>query len=120
MRRKPAAYIWDAVESLKYLRVFTSGKSSVDLETDQILRDAVERRLIILGEALGQAAKLDPALNGQIPEIPSIVGLRNVLVHAYFDVSAAKLWEVSCEPAASLLLRLEKILAGYPPPTSAR
>ena len=40
----------------------TAGKSFADFDSDLVLRSAVERQFEILGEALGQLARLDAAL----------------------------------------------------------
>jgi hypothetical protein len=42
-----------------------------------MLRMAVERALTIIGEALSQLAKLDPALAGQLSEHQRIIAFRN-------------------------------------------
>lgn len=78
----------DRVE--RYLR-------GVDLNrffSDTLLQDAVLRQLEIVGEA---SARLSDLAKSQHPDIPwnQIVGMRNRLVHAYFDVNLDICWEVA-------------------------
>jgi uncharacterized protein with HEPN domain len=54
-----------------------------------MLRSAVERQFEIIGEALSQLAKIDPAVAARIPDLRRIVGFRNVLIHGYDRMDAA-------------------------------
>ena len=65
------------------------GKTLQDLLADRILRNSVVRDIEVLGEA---ASRLSPAFRRAHPEIDwaGIVGMRNRLIHAYFDVDPAR------------------------------
>lgn len=65
--------------------------------------------LEIIGEA---ASRLSPALHERYPEIPwsQIIGMRNRLVHAYFDVDDQQIWKSLSEDLPVLIEQLEKIL----------
>jgi uncharacterized protein with HEPN domain len=56
----------------------TAGKSFADFNSDLVLRSAVEHQFEILGEALGQLARLDAALAAKIPDLRQIVAFRNI------------------------------------------
>lgn len=47
------------------------------------MRAAVERQFEIIGEALGQLAKLDPEMAAQISEHRRIIAFRNIPVHGW-------------------------------------
>jgi uncharacterized protein with HEPN domain len=49
-------------------------------------RVGVERQFEIVGEALSQLAKLDPALAKRIADYQKIISFRNILIHGYADV----------------------------------
>jgi len=68
---------------------FCQGRTRADVDTDDMLRFALTRAVKIVGEA---ANKVSIEARTQIPGIawPAIVGMRNRLVHAYFDVDKAK------------------------------
>lgn len=58
------------------------------------MRSAVERQLLIVGEAISQLAKLDPGLTESIPEYQRIIAFRNILAHGYSAVDDATVWDV--------------------------
>jgi uncharacterized protein with HEPN domain len=71
----------------------TSGTGFADFDNDIVLRSAVERQFEILGEALGQLARLDAALAARIPKLREIVAFRNLLVHGYATIDRARFGE---------------------------
>ena len=71
-----------------------------------MLRSAVERQMMIIGEALDQAVDLQPELSEQISEVREIVNLRNVIVHGYAVVENETIWGIVTD--ASLLLSKHK------------
>jgi uncharacterized protein with HEPN domain len=97
----------DAAESA--LR-FCLGRKRADLDTDDMLRFALTRAVEIIGEA---ANKVSIEARTQIPDIAwsAIVGMRNRLVHAYFDVDSEILWTTVSERLPSLLRELKVILS---------
>ncbi len=48
-----------------------------------MVRDAVERRLGIIGEVLKRDVEQSPELEGRVPDLREIVGLRNRLIYGY-------------------------------------
>jgi uncharacterized protein with HEPN domain len=71
---------------------FTAGRDFDAYLADIMLRSAVERQFEIIGEALTQLAKLDPATAAQISEYRGIIGFRNILVHGYANVNHRLVW----------------------------
>ena len=94
MRRDPRAHLWDAVQALAHVEQFTQDRTFEDYEADVLLRSGVERQLEIAGEALNQLSRVEADLAARIPELASIVGFRNVLVHGYATVDDARVWNV--------------------------
>jgi uncharacterized protein with HEPN domain len=84
----------DVIESCEAIRPYTAGMDFVVYERDRLVRDGVERRLGIIGEALSRAADFDPDLRQQIPEFHRIVGLRNRVIHGYSVVDNEVIWDV--------------------------
>jgi uncharacterized protein with HEPN domain len=64
---------------------FTDGKTVVDFQRDEILQAALERKLEIIGEAFVQLRVEDAATAEKFPDLRQIVGMRNRLVHGYYD-----------------------------------
>ncbi len=100
----------DALDSCRAIRRYTAGLDFAAYLHDDEKRDAVERRLGIIGEALHPAEALEPALAGQLPELRQIVGLRNRVIHAYADVNADIVWDIVQNRLPSLQTRLADLL----------
>jgi uncharacterized protein with HEPN domain len=100
----------DALRSCRAIERYTAGFDLAAYESDDLVRDAVERRLGIIGEALHRAASLEPGLAEQIPELRQIVGLRNRVIHGYDDVNAEIVWNVVQHRLPSLQTRLVQLL----------
>lgn len=97
----------DAAESA--LR-FCQGRTRADLDTDDMLRFALTRAVEIIGEAANTVSNETRAQTSGIAW-PAIVGMRNRLVHAYFDVDSEILWTTVRERLPSLLRELNVILS---------
>ena len=63
----------------------------------------------IVGEA---ASKISEECREDFPQIPwtNIIGMRNRLIHAYFDLNLDILWKTITEDLPPLIAELEKIL----------
>lgn len=59
-----------------------------------MLKRAVERNLEIIGEAVNKILKKDESFKVRISESKSIIGLRNLVIHAYDSISDENIWAV--------------------------
>jgi uncharacterized protein with HEPN domain len=80
-----------------------------DLETDHVWALGLVKCVEIIGEA---ASRLEEDTRDLCPEIPwaAIVGMRNRLVHAYFDVDLEQVWKTVTSDLPALLPSFEKML----------
>jgi uncharacterized protein with HEPN domain len=113
MRRDPRSFLWDVRDAADAIAGFTRGRGFDDYLADHMLRSAVERKFEIIGEALTQLAKTDPAVAARIPDVRRIIGFRNVLIHGYDRIEDAAVWraiEIDLPPlrarSAALLAEL--------------
>lgn len=83
MQPRTAALLEDIETACAAIGRFMGGRGSTVLGEDELLRSAVERQLTIIGEAVTQLARLDPSVAELMPDRRAIIGLRNILVHAY-------------------------------------
>lgn len=97
----------DMLDRFDRIERYIAGLDGVAFLQDSKTCDSVVRNLEIIGEA---ANRLPPELTQRHPEIPwrRIVGLRNRVVHEYFDVDLELVWEIVCVelPALKPLLRV--------------
>lgn len=72
----------------------TQGMCIADFEENIEKQYAVIRALEIIGEAAG---RISEETKSQIPTIPwaDLNGMRNRLIHAYFDLDVQIVWETS-------------------------
>jgi uncharacterized protein with HEPN domain len=70
---------------------FVSGRSRPALDDDDMLTFALVRAIEVVGEA---AARVSPAARQELDAVPwsAVIGMRNRLIHAYFDVDRDILW----------------------------
>jgi uncharacterized protein with HEPN domain len=84
----------DVLRSCRMIHRYTAGLELAGYQRDDLVRDAVERRIAIIGEALNQAASHDPAVARSVPELRQIVGARNRLIHDYDAVDDQIVWGI--------------------------
>ena len=90
---------------------FAEGRDRGDLENDEEpLADALVRLVSVIGEA---ASRVSPATRSEIRTIPwpDMVGMRNRLVHDYFDINLDILWATVEDNLPSLIKSLKLVLA---------
>lgn len=88
---------------------FVQGKQRSDLDADRKLVLSLIKELEIIGEAAG---KVSAEIRTQYGSIPwqDISGMRNRLIHAYFDIDLDVLWSTITKDLPLLKTELEGIL----------
>ena len=87
---------------------FAKGRSREDLDTDRKLNLSLVRLLEIIGEA---ARGVSQEFRESHPDLPweSMAGMRDRLIHGYFDVNLDVVWETVREDLPVVIAELEKI-----------
>lgn len=93
-------------EACKHALAFAAGRSRADLDSDAMLRMALTRAIEIVGEAASQVSGAGRLELGGLPW-SEIIGMRNRLVHAYFDINRDILWNTVQFSLPALLAQLE-------------
>jgi uncharacterized protein with HEPN domain len=85
-----------------------SGRERTDLDTDQMLLFAVVHAIEIFGEA---ASRISAETQATSPDIPwhAIIGMRNRLVHVYFAINTAIVWQTVTQEIPALLPQLRAL-----------
>ena len=83
-------------------------KSFQELEDDEVLTLALVKLIEIVGEA---SSRLSKEFQAEHPEIPwsGIIGMRNRLVHAYFDINLKVIWQTTQEDLPALIEQLKQL-----------
>ncbi len=88
---------------------FAKGRTRADLDADLQLSFALTRAISIIGEAASRVSKECQEANPQIPW-PAMTGMRNLLIHAYFDVNLDIVWDTVHHSLPALIPDLEQLL----------
>ena len=110
MQHDPRAYLWDVREAAQAIQSFVAGLDASAYASTALVHSAVERKFEIIGEALGQLARLDPALAARVPNLPQIVAFRNQLIHGYAGVNHSTVWNVIQDALPALLACVQAML----------
>lgn len=88
---------------------FVEGRRREDLDQERMLSLSLVRLLEIIGEA---ARGVSDELRSAHPEIPwpKMSGMRDRLIHGYFDVNLSIVWHTATEDLPPLIRQLEQIL----------
>lgn len=90
-------------------RGFIAGCNRQTFDSNRMLVFALVRAIEIIGEA---AANISSECRERHPQIPwvDIIGMRNRLIHAYFDVDLDILWNTATTKLEPLIEELDKII----------
>jgi uncharacterized protein with HEPN domain len=110
MPRESAKYLHDIREAAAKVVEFTAGCDRDRYLAADLIRSAVERQLEIIGEALAQLARRDPATAGRISEHARIIAFRNILIHGYADVDSRIVWDIVTTKVVTLQHEVDALL----------
>jgi uncharacterized protein with HEPN domain len=109
---RDAALLLDMLDAARIVAGYVAGRSFDDYARDRMLRDAVERRIEIIGEA---ARGVSEAVRVASPQVPwrAIMAQRNILAHEYATVRNDLIWTVATVHVPAFIGVLEPLI---PPP----
>lgn len=111
MPRDPEKYLYDMDDAAAFLLEFTKDQTVDRFRTDRPFRSAVERELLIIGEALFQLERHHPTIAERISEYERIIRFRHVLVHGYDQIDADLVWVVVSRKLAPLRDEVRMLLS---------
>jgi uncharacterized protein with HEPN domain len=100
----------DVQDCASFVISAAEGKELSDYRGDRLLRQAIERNLEIIGEAIGRVARFDPAKASRVSEHRRIIAFRNRLIHGYDLLDDELVWETVNTEVPVLLLEVEGLL----------
>jgi len=110
---KDAALLWDMLKAAKEIVQFVEGVKYTEFQSNKMLRYAVERQVLVIGEA---AKRISVVFKNIYPQIPwtAIVGQRNILAHEYGEVLIERIWRVSTVFVPELIKLLTPLIPKPP------
>jgi uncharacterized protein with HEPN domain len=88
---------------------FSKGKSRKDLEANSMLSLSLVRLLEVIGEASRAVSAEFCSAHQEIPW-KQIRGMRDRLVHGYYDINLDTVWETVTKDLPPLIAHLEKLV----------
>ncbi len=113
MSREWPLFLADMLDFCQRILEFSEGLEFEEFARGNRDRDALLLNIILLGEA---ASHVPEEIRSTWKEVPwrEIVATRNALVHGYFAMSDAILWDIVTKEIPALLPRLQRILEQHP------
>jgi uncharacterized protein with HEPN domain len=103
------AFLWDIFEAAKDIHDFVRGTTFKKFSLDKKTRYAVERQLLVIGEAAKKVSENYKQKHDKIPW-KKMVGLRNILAHEYGEVLVERIWLIANENIPSLIDILGRLI----------
>ena len=107
--RRDDAYLLDMLVAARKALTFAAELTYPQFVRSDLHQNAILKVLEIVGEA---ASRIGEDTRQAHPEIswPQIVGLRNRIVHAYFEIDLDVVWRIVQEDLPELISQLEPLV----------
>ncbi len=102
-------YLQDILDAIAAIKQFTSGIEFTEFSSNLEKVYAVSRALEIIGEAV---KRIPNSIRSQNSEIPwkDIAGMRDKLIHDYFDTDVEIIWKAVQEDVPQLQIMIIRVL----------
>ena len=110
MSRKIKKYLYDIHYSAQVINRYAAGKTEEDYLADEGLRDQIERRLIIICEAMRGLDRTHPEVSSRFTNYRGIMGLRAFLVNIYYQINNKSIWKTVQDDLPLLEEEAERLL----------
>jgi uncharacterized protein with HEPN domain len=109
MSGRDRVFLRHIADAIVQIEAYTAGLSYAEFTQNRLVQDGVVRQLEVIGEA---SRNLSDELRSQHPNLPwkQIVGLRNRLIHAYFDINLGIIWDIVQADIPELKARVAEVL----------
>jgi len=100
-------FLEDIVVAARLAQSYAATVTRDELSQNIEKQDAIVRRLAVIGEA---STKIPESVRANLRTIPwsSIVGLRNILVHQYWELDLDELWLIIQRDLPALVDAIER------------
>ena len=112
MTKKELKYLVDVQLFIDELEsFFPNGKKFEDFQKNVLLKRAVERIYEVIGEAVKKYKNENPSFD--ISNAKEIIGLRNIISHAYDSLDYEKLWSILINHIPPLKIEINTLIEKY-------
>lgn len=112
MKKDPRKFLNDILFSIERIESSSKGLSELEFRHNIEKQDAILRRLAVIGEAV---KNLPEELTERHSKIRwnDIAGMRDVLIHEYFDIKLEEVWRTLSEDLPALKTEITKMLKEF-------
>ena len=109
MSRTYDIYPRDIVEVINRIESYVQDTTRLQFETDRMRFDAVVRNLEVIGESV---KRVPDSIRENYPSVAwrKIAGLRDRLIHAYFDIDIDIIWDIVQSELPTLKNEIQRII----------
>ncbi len=109
MQRDDNAYLMDMLLAAQDAARFVAGLTFSQFEKSRLHQYAVLKAIEVIGEA---ATRVCAETKKSQPDVPwsEIIGMRNRLVHGYFEVNLKRVWDTVQNDLPALIDKVEQIV----------
>ena len=111
MRRIQCSLLRDIVESAEEICEWTGGKALCDYLRNRLIRGAVERDYMTVGECMAQLEKRTPDTAARFTKYREVIDLRDSLLRLYPKIDDKRVWAHAVEDLPPLLRQARALLA---------
>lgn len=110
MRADDRVRLRHMVEAAESAMQFIAGRQRTDLDEDRMLLFALVRAIEVISEAASKVSADTQTTHTGIPW-RAIIGMRNRLIHAYFEINTEIVWKTVTQEIPALLSQLRALTA---------
>jgi uncharacterized protein with HEPN domain len=110
MDHDPKAYLFDIKQACDEIEKFTIEMSFEKYSGNAMTKAAVERKFLVIGEAMTRLKREHPEILEKITDHEKIIGFRNVLVHGYDIIDDRTVWSAIKDSVPTLRHEIEDLL----------
>jgi uncharacterized protein with HEPN domain len=108
MKNKIKKCLYDIDQSIKAIESYVADYKFEEYVQTRMLKAAVEREFLIIGEAMNRIVKMDDTIN--ISETSSIISMRNRIVHGYDMIGHTIIWNTIMKNLPQLKQEVQTLL----------
>jgi uncharacterized protein with HEPN domain len=109
MKKDNTVYLHHILDAIDLIEEYTNEMSENEFLSNSMARDAVVRQIEIIGEA---ARNISDEYQELHPKVPwgKMIGIRNKIIHEYFNVNFAIVWDTVQDDLPELRKTITNIL----------
>jgi len=109
LNEKDKSYLWDIEDASKDIISFLENTTFHEFSGNKMKRFAVERQLIVVGEAANHLSRECTENNPHLPW-KLIIGLRNIIAHEYGEILVERIYKIAKENVPELKENISNLL----------